>query len=304
MGDSKVGSSRIHGLNVHNELLKRGIYSKVIHSPKKRTDKLPFGFFMFYFLLIFYFNKKSVICIQKLHDEASINFVLRCKKFGIKTIFVDSDYPCKSEISKHIDKIICVSNYLKDQYIKLGFMNVYYIPDAPEAFDNSLNESFSYTIFWYGQSTEPIWNLLNEFKKYLISKRSKWKLITVSDHKESDHLWNKESLSLIKKFDVCFIPIIGITTPRTLSKSSNRLLQAMALSKPCIVYPIPAYVEILEQGKNGYLVNNFDEVIGALSLLENNKRRFDISTNSFKTALNFSVSNIVNDYWLKVLHSN
>ena len=66
-----------------------------------------------------------------------------------------------------------------------------------------------------------------------------------------DILWKRESwLSEIEKSDIVVCVSRHEEQP---AKSANRAVQAMALGKPVLASPLPAYLEVIKEGENGYI---------------------------------------------------
>jgi len=98
------------------------------------------------------------------------------------------------------------------------------------------------------------------------------------------------------KHDIAVIPC-DLTSDHNMSKSSNRLTMMMALGMPVIVSPLPAYLDVVEQGQNGFIASSPQEwrdAVKELSLPEARKRigekaRADVIDK-------FSVENIARRY--------
>lgn len=63
-------------------------------------------------------------------------------------------------------------------------------------------------------------------------------------------------------------------------KSENRLTMKMSVGLPVVASPVPSYLEILNQGKNGYLASNRDEWIQCMEELRDPDRRRVIGENA------------------------
>lgn len=63
-------------------------------------------------------------------------------------------------------------------------------------------------------------------------------------------------------------------------KSENRLTLAMALGMAVVASPVPSYLEVVEQGVNGYLATTRTEWLECLELLQNPENRRRIGDNA------------------------
>jgi len=78
--------------------------------------------------------------------------------------------------------------------------------------------------------------------------------------------WSEESeVGEIQHFDIGIMPLID--SPWEQGKCGYKLIQYMACGKPVIASPVGMNSEIVEQGVNGYLANNFNEWVLALRKL-------------------------------------
>jgi hypothetical protein len=128
LGDTNVGSSRIHGINIHNFLLKNGFDSVICQtnttmvpyltlSDKEQSRLLSTGF--------------DILIFQKVFDENAINLAQRAKRKEIKSIFLVSD-KIETDMVRAVDQLVVTSEFLQDHYkVNYGIDSVL-IEDAIE----------------------------------------------------------------------------------------------------------------------------------------------------------------------------
>ena len=75
-----------------------------------------------------------------------------------------------------------------------------------------------------------------------------------------------------------------ILFPSRLENFSVALLEAMSRGRICFGWNIPSFNEILEHGKNGYIVNEANEVVQIIEQMEvDNLKRFEVSETAYDT---------------------
>ncbi|PWM79676.1 MAG: hypothetical protein DBY32_02090 [Phascolarctobacterium sp.] len=78
---------------------------------------------------------------------------------------------------------------------------------------------------------------------------------------------------------------------------SNALLEAMILGIPCISTRVSGIEEIINDGKNGILVNNKKELVQAIKILLIDKEKYNyIAYNSIKLKKIFSLNSVANNW--------
>lgn len=68
-------------------------------------------------------------------------------------------------------------------------------------------------------------------------------------------------------------------------KSENRLTMKMCVGLPVIATPIPSYLPVIDQGKNGFLANSNQDWLNYLNALRDPKLRQDIGVNARQSVL-------------------
>ena len=155
-------------------------------------------------------------------------------------------------------------------------------------------------VYWFGYGEHAI---LVEKKRDMIENKLGMKLITIHNRENADIPWKLETVyKELKKADIIIIPNNYRTQP---CKSNNKLTQAMALGKPIICEPMPAYVSIVQNKKNAIILNSDseEEWFNALKLLkEDEKLRKTLSMNALETAKKYNLDDF-SKQWIEALVS-
>ncbi|HAB28699.1 MAG: hypothetical protein CMP05_00225 [Xanthomarina sp.] len=288
IGDKNTGSSRIHGYNVHEALIKKGIQSKIQYNSTRaltRKEKLK---------LLLFLRKGDLLILQK-RKELSLKKLLRYLKLkGVKIAFIDCDLPvCDITLVQYFDYIICPSSNLSELY-KNKHPNklVTYIPDAVEHFSNKIPSNNNKAIY-FGWLTDNRMEQVKSLKK--LFKSVDWDLVIMSNRREADIPWfnweDEERFHIIGQHNVSLIPVVGDEASKY--KSANRVLQSLALGNIVLCGDIEAYREVIVNGKNGFICSTPDQWLNALKELSNENKRSEIIKKGFETAENYSMDKII-----------
>ena len=299
-GGINIPSSRIHGINVHKELLNKGFNSIISHSPKFYTKDLIWReFFIKCFLLGL--SSRDVVVVQKLEGNNTIKLLEGVCKIGASIVLVDCDLPLKSKVAKYANIIVCPSESLANMYRELGFQNVNVIYDAVEIFKKPIKRDIvNRKLIWFGKSGLGKWEKIMAFRKENLPLiTTKWKLFTLSDHEQVDYKWDiKTFAEIISDHDLTIIPIDKSET--NLVKSANRCTQSMALGVPVLSNFIDSYAEVVQNNKNGLVSDNFEDWKEFLKKCENPEFLSELKQRAYNDSLRFSIEKIVWD-WIQIL---
>lgn len=123
--------------------------------------------------------------------------------------------------------------------------------------------------------------------------------VTMSEWKEHDILWRYDTwLKEIEKSDI----VVCVARHEIQdAKSSNRVMQGMAFSKPVIASPLPAYQEVICHGQNGMICDAPADWRNALKQLRDDPLLRERMGNAAKeTAREFSIEKI-GEAWIGLL---
>ncbi|MFO1019583.1 MAG: glycosyltransferase [Planctomycetales bacterium] len=273
-GSRATGSSRIHGHRIHEELLRQGYDSQILVGPPQDVqrydlpwhDPVPLAESTL-------FAAGDVVILETVRGPRAQAFAQTLRKRSVKVCFSECDLYPESEIVNHVDQLICTSEYLAKKYRECHLQ----VPTAviPDAVEELLTEvelaervpdrTKHLKLAWIGQGAH--WETLGEIRDILREQEFQdLELTTVSNHPEATAPWSPEEASqVLRVADACLIPTGS--TPQQLAKSSNRLVQGMALGAIPLAGAIPAYEEILKSGENGFLCRHTDDWRKALRQL-------------------------------------
>lgn len=153
-------------------------------------------------------------------------------------------------------------------------------------------------VYWFGYGGS---SWLAEKYREMIEDRLGMSLITIHEHPNANIPWKLETVyKELSKADIIIIPANFRRQP---CKSNNRLTQAMALGKPVICDPMPAYKNIINNGINGFITKNGEEEEWfkyLLMLRDSPQLRKEMGIEAKKTSDKYSLKNITNN-WVQVL---
>lgn len=285
-GNRNTASSRIMGYMISDWMNHNNINSKILSFPD--VD----------------FTLNAII-FQKIIHPGLVAIINKYKQNNIKTYFILDDlYAEAIPALQIIDVTIFGSSYLQD-YFKSYVNNSYVINDAYETprelhkLDYNTNNPL--IISWFG-------TLLHfpqaEAIRPLIESLG-FKYITISACKEATKQWNLNTIwQDIIESDIVVIPYLGELPSFELAKGNNRLTQAMVLGLPVISSPIPAYNEIIRNGKNGFIClnNTKEEFAMYLNMLKNEDLRMKIGKQARQDVIDkYNIENI-GKKWKEILN--
>jgi glycosyltransferase involved in cell wall biosynthesis len=279
-GDIRVGSSRIHGINIHNYLLRNGCDSNIFFKPKEYDNAIVLNNFTERRLLN---SNVDIVMFQRVHKGDAEKLAAGLKERGKKTVYLMADY-YESRMPLLCDYVIAVSKYLRGLLITHGTDpdKIIVIPDAietpPELHKQYYDSKGPIKIVWVGAQGH--WDTLRVVKKALSDPAliDTMELITISNHPESTYQWNLNTVwDNILRCDIAVLPI-DLSDPANLVKSNNRLTMFKALGIPVICSPLPLYGSIIKDGQNGFLARDVEDWTRALIKLKDAEIRQRIGT--------------------------
>lgn len=297
VGNKNTGSSRIHGYNVHDALLKRGVKSEILFNKSRSLTKKE------KIKILVSLKKGDLLILQKRKERSLLKLLFYLKLKSVRIAFIDCDLPkCDDSLVKYFDYIICTSTELTLLYQnEYPDKSVTYIPDAVEYFSKStLRPIYNRKAIYFGWLTEERLQKI-EFIKTLF-KPLEWDIYTMSNNEKSDIPWSNwgddETFDTISQYTVSIIPIDHNKASKY--KSSNRVLQSLAVGNIVLCSDITAYREIINNGENGFICSRPEEWVGAINEIANQDRRNEIVKKGLETAQNYTMDKIILK-WLSFL---
>ena len=265
----KIGSSRIHGLNVHNKLTELGYNSIIAYTPLHIEEAIPFHPDSTEKLSEI-LREGDVVVLQKIKNLINLPLLRFLKNLRVHLILIDCDLPLSIEIARLSDKVLCTSIELCNLYEKEG-VKAQFIEDSPEKFKSPVHKKQGEKLncYWFGEGNEERWKDVSMLREMIKNdpRLQNWKLITISNHPDSDIKWTPAFLTELAKADAIALPIFNNNKANQV-KSANRLLQSMALSVPVICSPIPSYQRLVTSWQNAVICETPEEWPDALVKLE------------------------------------
>ncbi len=306
-GDRNHPASRIQGWNIHDYFLSQGISSSIVYSPTFVTKEVSINA-----APIKHLQKKlqpnDIVIIQKYTGVSTLRFIQKVKKKGALIVYLDCDVPIKKKIAIQADLIITPSNYLKNLYKAAGFANVKFIDDAAEQFESRpAKPTQLLTCLWFGVGSEKKWRSVTWFDQLITEMNQQsditWQFETLSNHPKATCQWTLANYTeRISTADAIVLPVVD-QNDWAYAKSANRAVQAMALSKPVVATPIPAYKILIQDQQNGFLCASKAQWADALHQLTSDERRTEIGHNAYQTvAQNYSIHHI-GAKWVTLLNN-
>ena len=210
--------------------------------------------------------------------------------------------------------VVAGNNYLAEKAKKAGAKNIKIIPTVIDTNKYQVKDDYnsnlvvigwigSPTTFQYLQSIMPILEHLTKnynCEIHIVGAKA----IGVTYHSSVKFIdWNeKEEVSFIKDFDIGIMPLNN--TPWDLGKCSYKLIQYMGCGLPVIASAVGMNKEVVETGKNGYLVSDISQwEIYLIRLIESSVLRKQMGTNGRKKVETyFNVAQKANE-WISLLKS-
>ncbi len=274
-GNENVGSSRIHGINLHKGLLELKINSYLVQKPYGYIEYLSLSIID---KLLIRLSRMDVVIFQRVHDQQAIHFNKALQNKGTITGFFMADI-YNSDILHSVDFVLSPSVFLKKTLLKDGVPSekIFVLPDAIET-SPSLKKSFNIdnsdqnkkiNLIWVG--AEGHWHTLKPIFRLLKTNKQlkNIELLTISNHQDANIRWNLDSVwDHILECDIAIVPV-DLSKPESLVKSNNRVTMFMALAMPVVCSPLPSYLEVIKHRENGYIAHSDEEWVNSLLELSN-----------------------------------
>lgn len=299
LGDINTGSSRIHGINIHNYLISKNIGSRIVQSSKIMTSALTLSIWEQIHAI---FSGIDILIFQKVFDNKAIRLANLAKFIGIKTVLIQCDLH-ETEMANTVDYVVVTSNYLKKHYDNLYGISSIVVEDAIEI---DLTKSKQHEVkedlklVWVGNKDH--WGTLDIVRDVLLNiNDDAFSIYTISDHPDADVKWDLSTVTdEILKGDIAIIPTHN--TPWYQSKSSNRLTMFMGLGLPVIASNIPSYSELITNNYNGYIATSSSEWKKYLLALKNHDLRTKIGRAAKQDVISKYSMDVIGEKWIELFY--
>ncbi|MBL4592448.1 MAG: glycosyltransferase [Flavobacteriales bacterium] len=212
-----------------------------------------------------------------------------------------------SSICKWSSLVMCGNHFLMD-YAKKYTKNVIYLPttiDTVNVHNQVKNQVEGITtIGWTG--THSTIKYLYDIESLLVKLQNQinFRFVVISnkdpffkDLKYEYKSWIKETeINDLLQFDIGIMPLLNDEWAN--GKCGFKALQYMSLGIPCVISPVGVNIKIIQNGFNGFLVENENEWKGKLTaLIKSKELRTTIGLAGKETVLNnYSVKSTKNLY--------
>jgi glycosyltransferase involved in cell wall biosynthesis len=298
-GDVNTGSSRIHGINIHNFLLANRMKSNILQSHPFMEPRLTISNWEKIRILV---SRYNTLIFQKVRDDKAMLFSKISRNFGIKTILLLSDLIDTPMITS-VDQVIVSSEYLKAYYNdKYGVTSIV----IEDAIENDIDTSKTHIqkdklqLVWVGHQDN--WETLEIVRQAMWDLADRrFELKTISNHPDATVPWSLETVQReVFTGDIAVIPTSG--TDRARAKSNNKLTMFMAWGMPVVTGELPAYSKVIVSGVNGIIADSVDDWSKALLALRNAKARAAMGIRARRDVLQrYSIDSIGNE-WIDLLN--
>lgn len=295
VGNENTGSSRIHGYNIHNALLKKNIYSEVLLGYNRKIT------FKKILKLVLYLKSNDILIVQKIENPSLTNLLKLLKIKGVRLAYIDCDLPVLNKTQvKYFDYIICPSKKLQKLYQNTyPKKNILFIPDAVEYYIKT-PPPYNKKAIYFGWLTNERLDLLNSLKSEFL--KHNWEIVTMSNREKADVKWkdwhSEATFEIINDYCVSVIPIDSSESAKY--KSANRVLQSLALGNIVLCGDIDSYNEVIEHGENGFICNKPEDWADALHKISKTEIREKIIKKGYEVAEKYHIDNVV-EMWISNL---
>ena len=205
-----------------------------------------------------------------------------------------------AKVIKYANYVIVCNDYL-ESYAKRYNSNIFRLPTVvlldryKEEMNSFKKENEIFTIGWIGSRTTSVYilEILPAIEKFIENYQNvKFDLVGFDKNLLSEEEINRYHLNIITwseeheiknilDFDIGIMPLHN--DPWSRGKCGFKLIQYMSCKKPVVASPVGVNCSIVENEKNGFLVNSLDEWFSAFEKLYlDEKLRVKMAKNNFK----------------------
>lgn len=273
-------SFRLRCYSIHQELIKEGVESYVVHNIDDIIDPdivilMSFGEEE-YSLAKWLKDNDKVILHDYCENIRGFDILEKTKKL-CNYLICASTYLAEVESINYPDKTVIIRDPIEEsEFIKNWYCNY----GKPRAFYLGM-----------GGNAEVFRDIL----KPLVDN-SGYDYIEISDRKEAEIKWDNNWRRSVISCDVALCPQFEWDFP---AKSNVKVTTAIGLGIPVIASPIKSYLEIIDNGYNGYISYSLEDWSNYLEKLKDAELRRLIALNALEKVKYYRISHIYGE-WLKI----
>lgn len=301
-------STRVSVLQMLPYLAASGIAYEIFVAPVRPTENPPLDGVVDSMVS----QKVGIAYFQKVHGSEALDCIASLKAAGIRTVYGVCDR-VDEDMAEETHATIVVTDFLKSLYRKDLHQKIFVVHDGIEFPEKRKfkTDQISKTIVAALVTSSRIYripvisslakqidiqvvgdypsskSLLDDFIQRARDYRMSNGGLRLSDvlYINFERIkWERRRVySVLANADLGVIPIDMVDDPlegREISrwqvKSENRLTLKMAMGLPVIASPVPSYLNVIEQGVNGFIAETEEDWRAAVQLLENPERRVSI----------------------------
>lgn len=240
----------------------------------------------------------EVVVLQKIHgpNAEALREALRGKA---AVVYAQADLAPDNPLPLRCDAVVASSRPLANWHEERG-VPAAHVPDPAELWlDPRPPRRGRVRLCWVAHrknlaTLEPLRALLAE------PALADYELVTVSNDDRADVLWSEEAVRrVLAESDVGVVPVRE--GPAALMASANRVTSLMAAALPVVADRLPAYEDVVEHGRTGFLCDSADDWRRALVELLDPGRRLEVAAEAREAVDPAFRPETTGEAWLRVL---
>jgi glycosyltransferase involved in cell wall biosynthesis len=298
-GDEQLASSRLQGFRVSEQLQALGCDSRIIATNagelRDRTGSRLIR------LAISALRANCDIVMFQKPEWAMFKLSQLLQLNGVRTIAIQCD-PFVRQYRGYFDQTIVTSTRLREL---LDLPDAPVIDDMVEVEPDKFKNEHASTgnrlrLVWVGQfASDWLFDFLDRLEQHP-ELRGVIEIVTIGRGPRVTHQWSLSTVhDRIIEADVAIIPMPE--SALTSSKSTNRLMQFLALGMPTIASPLPSYREAFESGAPLLLAESIDDFAHAVVSLRHQHVRQRLGHDGTRFARTHYDPRVVGFKWLEVI---
>lgn len=273
-GERAQAASRFQGYHVHEHLRRRGVPSRILAAPPFPHHDVPWP--QAAHRRIAELVEGEIVVFQKIWGPNAEALREALREHGTTALYAQADLSPDNPLPLACDGVVCSSRALADWHREAG-VRAWFVPDPAEVWlpPREPSEDRPLRLCWIAhrknlETLEPLRELLAE------PALAAYELVTVSNHPDADVQWSEQAArDVLAACEVGVVPVRR--TPAAAAASANRVVSLMAAGLPVVADRLPAYDEVIEDGRSGFLCDDRDDWRRALLALLDPARRTEVA---------------------------